>query len=84
MRNTNSSKASAHDIEQMRVFCFPEMLEVFERIPDQSFVKGAEIHRGKTERVAAHEMVKVPVDELPIEAVVVGYKSGSFSLTHVG
>src|SRR5450830_688491 len=48
------------------------MLEVFTRIFDNSFVQRTKIRRAKAEWIVAGEMVKVPVYELPIKAVVIG------------
>ena len=49
----------------------PQVLEVLERILDHTFVERAEIRAGMPKRISAQVAPKIPVDELPIEAVVV-------------
>src|SRR5262245_30306157 len=56
----------------VRVPGFAEVLEVDESVLLQALVQRAEIGGAKAEWIGAEEMVKVPVDELPVEAVVVG------------
>src|SRR5215831_21171759 len=50
------------------------MFEVLEGILDQAFVERAEIGAGVAERIATGEPPEVPVDELPIETVVVAHE----------
>src|SRR4051794_18117644 len=54
-----------------------QMLERGERVSDESLVERAEILRAESERIASDEMMEVPVDELPVEAVVVGNEDRS-------
>ena len=76
----NSSKASAlpraSSTGVVRVGRFAEVFEVRECVLLHSFVERAEVGRTMAERVLAEEMVEVPVDELPIETVVVGDEDG--------
>ena len=56
-------------------FVFRRVLEIGEHILDHALVERAEIGRLIAEGVFAEEVVEIPVDELPIEAVVVGDES---------
>jgi hypothetical protein len=58
------------------VLRLPQMLEAGKHILDYPFVERTQVGRAMAERVLAQEMVEVPVDELPIEAVVVGNEHG--------
>src|SRR5262245_19176400 len=58
------------------VACLPEVLEVLEGIANEPFVERAEIGGRKAKRIRAGEVVEVPIDELPVEAVVVGDEHG--------
>src|SRR5262245_27178542 len=48
------------------------MLKVYEGVFLQTLVERPQIRRAEAERIIAGKVVKVPVDELPIESVVVG------------
>jgi len=52
-----------------------QMLEVLEHIPHRALVEGSEVDRGKAKWIFAQEMVKVPIDELPVERDVVRDKN---------
>jgi hypothetical protein len=56
----------------VRVGRFAEVLEIDERVFLHALVEGAEVGRAEAEWVGADEVMEVPVDELPIETVVVG------------
>ena len=58
------------------VLGLPQMLEVDEHVPNHALVERAEVGGTVAERVFAEEVVEVPVDELPVEAVVVGNEHG--------
>lgn len=53
------------------VFRLSKMLEVYERIFLHALVQRSEICRAETEGVFTDEVVEVPVDELPIESIIV-------------
>jgi hypothetical protein len=59
----------------MRVLRFPQMFEILEKIFHHSFVKRAKIRGRKSERIRTEKMNEIPVDELPVEPVVVRNKS---------
>src|SRR5262245_59780543 len=48
-----------------------QVLEGFERVLDKPLVERTEVGAGVAERIGARAMPQIPVDELPIEAVVV-------------
>src|SRR5437763_14311236 len=52
----------------------PQVLEVLERVLDHSFVERPEIRARMSKRIAPQEVPEIPVDELPIEAVVVAHE----------
>ena len=54
------------------MFRLSEVLKVHKHALFHSFVERAQIYRTESEWVASEKVVKIPVDELPIEAVVVG------------
>src|SRR4029077_19887618 len=55
----------------MRVGSFSQVFEVLEGVLHQPLVEGAEIRAGVAERIAIREVPEIPVDELPIEPVVI-------------
>ena len=55
----------------MGVRGFAQVLEILEHVLDQSLVERAQVRARMAERVPAGEMPQVPVDELPVEPVVV-------------
>lgn len=58
----------------MRVLGPAQMLEIFGRIFNQSFIKRPQIHGRMPERILTEKMVKVPVDKLPVKTIIVGNK----------
>ncbi len=49
----------------------PQMFKVLKRVFDETFIKTAEIGGGKSKRIFPGEMMEIPIDELPVESVVV-------------
>ena len=56
----------------MCVFGFPEMLEVCEGVLDDALLERSQVHGAVSEGVFREEVMEIPVDELPVEPVVVG------------
>ena len=54
----------------MGVLRLAKVLEAGKRVFDHSFVERAEIRGTVPEGILAEEVVKVPVDELPVETVI--------------
>ena len=58
----------------MGVLSLPKVFEVLEGIGHQSLIETAEISRRKPKRIRSGKVVEIPIHELPVESVVVGYK----------
>ena len=58
----------------VRVLGLAQVLETLMHVLDDPLVEGPQVGGAEAEWILASKMVEVPVDELPIEAVVVGYE----------
>src|SRR5262245_38907759 len=58
----------------MRVRGLPKVLEILEGVFDHSLVQRAKVHARMAEWVRTCEVPEVPINELPIEAVVVAHE----------
>ena len=61
----------------VRVWGLAQVFEVGEGVFHEPFVERAEVGGTVTEGILTDEVVEVPVDELPVEAVVVGNEVGT-------
>ncbi len=64
----------AHRIVEgiVSMLCLAKVFEVFECVFDEALVYGAEVGRAVAEWVLSEKVVEIPVDKLPVEAIVVG------------
>jgi hypothetical protein len=65
-------------VDRMMCVCGPaQVLKILEHVLDHSRVQQAEVRARMAKRVSTREVPEIPVDELPIETIVVTHEQSS-------